>query len=110
MTVRHTLERLAVRLKRRWLLDLYITSSLLSHQQMIERIFSSVEGQDLDLPGPPPYQYRAVILSASIGAYGQALGWILESHSIEESQKLEPYCAALYRMPDWQSVASGAWD
>ena len=80
MTVRHTLERLAARLNRLWLLHLYITSSLISHQQMIDRIVHPVEGQDLDLPGPPPYQYRAIILSASIGAYGQALGWTLASY------------------------------
>jgi len=110
VTVRHTLERLALRLNRPWLLHLYITSSLISHQQMIDRIVHWAEGQDLDLPGPPSYQYRAIVLSASVGAYGQALGWILESHSIEESRKLEPYFAVLYQMPDWQSVASGAWD
>jgi hypothetical protein len=109
-TVRYTLELLAQRLRRRWLLDLYVTSSLISHQQMIDRILWWRPGEEVDLPGPPPYQYRATILSASIGAYGQALGWILETHSPEEAKRLEPYFGALYQISDWQAVASGAWD
>ncbi len=107
-TVRHTLERLASRLGRPWLLNLYVTSSLLSHQQLIDRILNPAGG--IDQPGPATYRYRATILNAALAAYGQALGWILELYATADPQSIEYWLETFYQLPDFKAATTGEWD
>lgn len=106
--VRYTIELLGDRLKRTGLLDLYVTSSLLAHQSLLDRIFQSVGNRDL--PSPAPYRYRATILAAALTAYGQGLGWILEFYSPEAARELGNAWNLIYQEPAFKEAASGAWD
>lgn len=108
-TVRYTLERLSSRIPRlAWLSELYTTSSLLAHQQLLDRIFRPRDG--IDLPGPASYEYRAGILAMALSAYGQTLGWILETYSPKASSELEAWWAKIYKLPEYERAMQGTLD
>ncbi len=107
--VRPTIELLADRLKRPWLLDLYVTSSLLAHQALIDRIVHA-NADGVDLPAPATYRYRALILSAALTAYGQGLGWILETYSPAASNALGEEWDQIYSVPGFDDAINGRWD
>jgi hypothetical protein len=108
--VKSTLRRLAKREPNMsWLVNLYVTGSLLAHQQLIDRIMRD-DGAGLDLPSSPDYRYRASILWAGFSAYGKALEWILEQHSPISAQGFGAAVDSLYSSPAYQEAASGRWD
>jgi hypothetical protein len=106
--VRYTIDLLSRRLKRAGLLDLYITSSLLAHQELLDRIFQPVG--DRDIPSPATYRYRAIILATALSAYGQGLGWILEFHSADAAKELSGAWNQIYQRPTFAEAVSGSWD
>jgi hypothetical protein len=107
--VRYTLELLGSRIRRLvWLPELYTTSSLLTHQQLLDRIFNPRNG--IDLPGSADYRYRAGILAMALSAYGQALGWILETYSPAAAGDLEYWWSNIYKMPEYERAITGGLD
>ena len=106
--VRYSIDLLSRRLKRAGLLDLYITSSLLAHQELLDRIFRSVG--DRDIPSPATYQYRAIILAAALSAYGQGLGWILEFYSADAAKELGGAWNQIYQRREFAEAVAGSWD
>ena len=106
--VRYTIELLSQRLNRADLLDLYVTGSLMAHQGLLDRIIRA--NDNVDLPSPATYQYRALILSAAVGVYGQALGWILASYSPEAANDMKAWYDGFYNLSDLNSAIAGEWD
>ncbi|HVS07240.1 MAG TPA: hypothetical protein VHK65_13900 [Candidatus Dormibacteraeota bacterium] len=106
--VKYTLELLSDRIAAPWLVDLYVTSSLLAHQGLLDRIVQPVDG--IDTPSAATYRHRATVLSAALSAYGQGLGWILEHYSSTAAHELSNEWGVIYDLPDYAAAASGEWD
>ncbi len=64
----------------------------------------------VDLPSPATYRYRAIILSAALSAYGQGLGWILETYSAAAAADLGDKWNSIYRVPGFDQAVNGEWD
>jgi hypothetical protein len=80
----------------------------MAHQGLLDRI-SGANG-NVDLPSPATYQYRALILSAAVGVYGQALGWILATYSSEAANDMKAWYDGFYNLSDLKSAVAGEWN
>jgi hypothetical protein len=106
--VQSTTNRLAVRLKRHGLPDLYMTSSMMIHLGLLDRL-TAMPGA-VDIPRDANYRERAGRLAMGLTLYGRALGWILELYSADSAKELGAWFGRLCDHPTMKAAMVGELD
>lgn len=106
--VQSTTNRLADRLKREWLPDLYITSSMMIHLGLLDRL--TAQPGAVDIPREASYRERAGRLAMGLTLYGRALGWILEWYSVVDAQDFGVWWSRLYDHDTMKAAMAGELD
>lgn len=84
-------------------------SSLVLHLSLIDRMLGD-SGQGQNTFRHATYKERALTLAMGLSAYGESLGWVMETIDLAAASVLGKYVSDTYSRPDLAEIMSDGWD